>query len=148
MTCYDEECPVSDIIHLLHLARDELVERVLLRLGDELCADRLPGLENAPAGVAGGVTSGLQQVALHQHGETTAALPIEELQPQLPGATRPGGKGLTAPQKGVAGQPHQRHPKLQALNGAAEAAVGLAIILTVFKNRQTLEIDELDSLKN
>ena len=25
---------------------------------------------------------------------------------------------------------------------AAEAAVGLAIILTVFKNRQTLEIDE------
>ena len=31
---------------------------------------------------------------------------------------------------------------------AAEAAVGLAIILTVFKNRQTLEIDELDSLKN
>jgi NADH-quinone oxidoreductase subunit K len=31
---------------------------------------------------------------------------------------------------------------------AAEAAVGLAIILTVFKNRQTLEIDELNSLKN
>ena len=31
---------------------------------------------------------------------------------------------------------------------AAEAAVGLAIILTVFKNRQTLEIDELRSLKN
>jgi NADH-quinone oxidoreductase subunit K len=31
---------------------------------------------------------------------------------------------------------------------AAEAAVGLAIILTVFKNRQTLQIDELDSLKN
>ena len=31
---------------------------------------------------------------------------------------------------------------------AAEAAVGLAIILTVFKNRQTLEIDELDSMKN
>jgi len=31
---------------------------------------------------------------------------------------------------------------------AAEAAVGLAIILTVFKNRQTLDIDELDSLKN
>jgi NADH-quinone oxidoreductase subunit K len=31
---------------------------------------------------------------------------------------------------------------------AAEAAVGLAIILTVFKNRQTLEIDELSSLKN
>jgi NADH-quinone oxidoreductase subunit K len=31
---------------------------------------------------------------------------------------------------------------------AAEAAVGLAIILTVFKNRQTLEIDELSSLNN
>ena len=31
---------------------------------------------------------------------------------------------------------------------AAEAAVGLAIILTVFKNRQTLNIDEVDSLKN
>ena len=31
---------------------------------------------------------------------------------------------------------------------AAEAAVGLAIILTVFKNRHTLEIDELSSLKN
>jgi NADH-quinone oxidoreductase subunit K len=31
---------------------------------------------------------------------------------------------------------------------AAEAAVGLAIILTVFKNRQTLEIDEINSLKN
>jgi NADH-quinone oxidoreductase subunit K len=30
---------------------------------------------------------------------------------------------------------------------AAEAAVGLAIILTVFKNRQTLEIDDVDSLK-
>ena len=31
---------------------------------------------------------------------------------------------------------------------AAEAAVGLAIILTVFKNRQTLNIDEIDSMKN
>jgi len=31
---------------------------------------------------------------------------------------------------------------------AAEAAVGLAIILTVFKNRQTLQIDEVSSLKN
>jgi NADH-quinone oxidoreductase subunit K len=31
---------------------------------------------------------------------------------------------------------------------AAEAAVGLAIILTVFKNRQTLEIDEISSMKN
>src|SRR6202047_3573062 len=31
---------------------------------------------------------------------------------------------------------------------AAEAAVGLAIILTVFRNRQTLEIDDLDSMKN
>jgi len=31
---------------------------------------------------------------------------------------------------------------------AAEAAVGLAIILTVFKNRSTLNIDELDSMKN
>ena len=30
---------------------------------------------------------------------------------------------------------------------AAEAAVGLAIILTVFKNRQTLEIDEVSSMK-
>ena len=30
---------------------------------------------------------------------------------------------------------------------AAEAAVGLAIILTVFKNRHTLEIDEVSSLK-
>jgi NADH-quinone oxidoreductase subunit K len=30
---------------------------------------------------------------------------------------------------------------------AAEAAVGLAIILTVFKNRNTLEIDEVSSLK-
>ena len=31
---------------------------------------------------------------------------------------------------------------------AAEAAVGLAIILTVFKNRQTLEVDDVSSLKN
>ena len=31
---------------------------------------------------------------------------------------------------------------------AAEATVGLAIILTVFKNRGTLNIDEIDSLKN
>jgi len=31
---------------------------------------------------------------------------------------------------------------------AAEAAVGLAIILTVFKNRRTLSIDEVSSLKN
>ncbi len=31
---------------------------------------------------------------------------------------------------------------------AAEAAVGLAIILTVFKNRTTLHIDEVSSLRN
>ena len=31
---------------------------------------------------------------------------------------------------------------------AAEAAVGLAIILTVFKNRKTLNIDEVSSMKN
>jgi NADH-quinone oxidoreductase subunit K len=31
---------------------------------------------------------------------------------------------------------------------AAEAAVGLAIILTVFKNRGTLNIDEVSSMKN
>ena len=31
---------------------------------------------------------------------------------------------------------------------AAEAAVGLAIILTVFKNRGTLNIDDVDSMKN
>ena len=31
---------------------------------------------------------------------------------------------------------------------AAEAAVGLAIILTVFKNRGTLNIDEINSFKN
>ncbi|HTU45266.1 MAG TPA: NADH-quinone oxidoreductase subunit NuoK [Bryobacteraceae bacterium] len=30
---------------------------------------------------------------------------------------------------------------------AAEAAVGLAIVLTVFKNRGTLQIDEVDSMK-
>ncbi len=30
---------------------------------------------------------------------------------------------------------------------ASEAAVGLAIILTIFKNRGTLQIDEVDSLK-
>jgi NADH-quinone oxidoreductase subunit K len=30
---------------------------------------------------------------------------------------------------------------------AAEAAVGLAIILTVFKNRLTLQIDDVNSLK-
>ena len=30
---------------------------------------------------------------------------------------------------------------------AAEAAVGFAIILTVFKNRATLQIDEIDSMK-
>ena len=30
---------------------------------------------------------------------------------------------------------------------AAEAAVGLAIILTVFKTRRTLEIDEVSSMK-
>ncbi len=31
---------------------------------------------------------------------------------------------------------------------AAEAAVGLAIILTVFKNRATLEVDEVATMKN
>jgi len=31
---------------------------------------------------------------------------------------------------------------------AAEAAVGLAIILTIFKNRATLNIDDIDSMKN
>ena len=31
---------------------------------------------------------------------------------------------------------------------AAEAAVGLAIILVIFRNRATLQIDELDSMKN
>jgi len=31
---------------------------------------------------------------------------------------------------------------------AAEAAVGLAIILTVFKNRSTLQIDDVSSMKN
>lgn len=31
---------------------------------------------------------------------------------------------------------------------AAEAAVGLAIILTIFKNRATLTIDEVSSMKN
>ncbi|MGE5568837.1 MAG: NADH-quinone oxidoreductase subunit NuoK [Rhodospirillales bacterium] len=31
---------------------------------------------------------------------------------------------------------------------AAEAAVGLAIILTVFKNRATLQVDEIASMKN
>lgn len=30
---------------------------------------------------------------------------------------------------------------------AAEAAVGLAIILTIFKNRETLQIDEVDTMK-
>ena len=30
---------------------------------------------------------------------------------------------------------------------AAEAAVGLAIILTVFKNRATLEVDDVSSMK-
>jgi NADH-quinone oxidoreductase subunit K len=30
---------------------------------------------------------------------------------------------------------------------AAEAAVGLAIILTVYKNRNTLMADDIDSLK-
>jgi len=30
---------------------------------------------------------------------------------------------------------------------AAEAAVGLAIILTIFKSRGTLQIDEVDSMK-
>ena len=34
------------------------------------------------------------------------------------------------------------------LVAAAEAAVGLAIILTVFKNRGTLQIDDVDSMKN
>ena len=31
---------------------------------------------------------------------------------------------------------------------AAEAAMGLAIILTIYKNRGTLQIDEIDSMKN
>jgi NADH-quinone oxidoreductase subunit K len=31
---------------------------------------------------------------------------------------------------------------------AAEAAVGLGIILTVFKNRMTLHVDEVSTLKN
>ncbi len=31
---------------------------------------------------------------------------------------------------------------------AAEAAVGLAIILTVFKNRATLQVDDVSSMKN
>jgi NADH-quinone oxidoreductase subunit K len=33
-------------------------------------------------------------------------------------------------------------------DAAAEAAVGLGIILTVYKNRSTLEIDEINSMKN
>src|SRR3977135_3834747 len=31
---------------------------------------------------------------------------------------------------------------------AAEAAVGLAIILTVYKNRNTLDVDDVNSMKN
>ena len=31
---------------------------------------------------------------------------------------------------------------------AAEAAVGLAIIITVFKNRATLNVDEINTMKN
>jgi NADH-quinone oxidoreductase subunit K len=31
---------------------------------------------------------------------------------------------------------------------AAEAAVGLAIIISVFRNRQTLNVDEINRLKN
>ncbi len=31
---------------------------------------------------------------------------------------------------------------------AAEAAVGLAIILTIYRNRRTLEIDQINALKN
>ena len=31
---------------------------------------------------------------------------------------------------------------------AAEAAVGLAIILTIFKNRATLNVDDVGSMKN
>ncbi len=31
---------------------------------------------------------------------------------------------------------------------AAEAAVGLAIIVTVFKNRATLSVDEINTMKN
>ena len=31
---------------------------------------------------------------------------------------------------------------------AAEAAVGLAIILTIFKNRATLQVDDLSSMKD
>lgn len=31
---------------------------------------------------------------------------------------------------------------------AAEAAVGLAIILTIYKNRGTLEVDEVEALKH
>jgi NADH-quinone oxidoreductase subunit K len=49
--------------------------------------------------------------------------------------------------------------KLQQVNGhifaffvmvvaAAEAAVGLAIILTVFKNRSSLDIDDVSEMKN
>ena len=33
------------------------------------------------------------------------------------------------------------------LVAAAEAAVGLAIVLTIFKNRQTLQIDDVNSMK-
>jgi NADH-quinone oxidoreductase subunit K len=33
------------------------------------------------------------------------------------------------------------------LVAAAEAAVGLGIILTVFKNRATLQVDDVDSMK-
>src|SRR5205807_8325166 len=49
---------------------------------------------------------------------------------------------------------HQRHQVSGQLFtffvmvvAAAEAAVGLAIILTVFKNRSTLNIDDVDTLK-
>lgn len=31
---------------------------------------------------------------------------------------------------------------------AAEAAVGLAIILTIYKNRSTLQVDQINTLKN
>ena len=47
-------------------------------------------------------------VVVEQHLKTTSTLPIEQLQAQLAIGARPGGKGLTAPEEGVGGMPHER----------------------------------------
>ena len=63
-------------------------------------------------------------LALHQHAEAAAALPIEQLQAQLLVALGPGGELLAAPEEGIAGDPLHWQLQLQCLDRLAEPTIG------------------------